>query len=271
MQQLVEAVALAFRHVPPEGVAGLHELQAVSDRDVGQGAALGREDDRKLLSGPAAGKIADPCPGGAGLQPGEPAAIPQPGHFPAERELDGTGEQPGQAGTYGLGIDHLAEPERHRLQELLAASGVAAGGEPVRGGRAAVCQAVADDLAGLPALLPGVPGVLFQPVHETPQRDPALPQRPGGLGIGRGQQPARQRRPAQGRRLPGARDRPGRVLLQQGGCGLRPHPGAQRRLRPLVRRHGGGHPRLPNSTSSDSGRYPGAAGGGAAGFSAWRR
>ena len=90
VQQLVELLPLPSSG-PPEGVAGLYELQAVPDRDVGQGAALGREDDRQLLRGQAAGEIADPGLDGVGLQPGEPAAVPQPGHLPAEREPDRAG------------------------------------------------------------------------------------------------------------------------------------------------------------------------------------
>ena len=271
MQQLVEAVALAVRQGAAAGVADLHQLQAVPDRDVGERAALGRDDDRQVLHGPAAGIVADPGPGRAGLQRGEPGAVPQPGHLPAEREPDRAGDQPCRAGPDGIGVDQLAEPVRHGLQELGAVARVAGGGEPVHDRRPPVRLAVAGDPAGLPALLPGVPGIPFQPAQETPQREPPPLQRPGGFRIGRGQQPARQRRPAQRRRLPGVRDCPGRVLLQQGGCGFRPHPRAQRRPGSPGLRPGGGHPRLPNSTSSDSGRYPGPAGGGGAGRSAWRR
>ena len=271
MQQLVEAVALAVSPGAVAGIAGLYQLQAVPGGDVGERAALGRDDDRQLLDRQAAGVMADPGPGSAVLQRGEAGAVPQPGHLPAEREPDRAGDQPCRAGPDGIGVDQLAEPERHGLQELGAVSRVAGGGEPVHDRRPPVRLTVAGDSAGLPALLPGVPGMPFQPAQETPQREPPPLQLPRGFRIGRGQQPARQRRPAQRRRLPRIRDGPGRELLQQGGRGFRPHPGASRCLRPRGRRPGGGHPRLPNSTSSDSGRYPGPAGGGGTGCSAWRR
>lgn len=252
VQQRVEADALAAAAVA--GIAGLCQLQAVADRDVGERAALGRDDDRQVLHGQAAGVVADPGPVRAFLQGLEPGAVPQAGHLPAEREPDRAADQPLRAGPDRIGVDQLPEPERHGFQEHGAVARVASSGEPVHDFQPPVRGAVAGDAASLPALLPGISRMPFQPAQEAPQREPAAVQLPGGFRIGRGQQPARQRRPAQRRRFPGVRKRPGRELLQQGGCGFRPHPGAQRSPGLPGLRPWGSHPCLPNSTSSDSGR-----------------
>jgi hypothetical protein len=126
VQQRVEADALAAAAVA--GVAGLRQFQAVADRDVGEGAALGRDDDRQVFHGQAEGVMADPGPARAFLQRGEPGAVPQPWHLPAEREPDRAAGQPSRARPDGIGVDQLAEPERHGLQELRLARRVTAGG-----------------------------------------------------------------------------------------------------------------------------------------------
>ena len=132
MQQLVEAVALAVHPGPVEGIAGLYQLQAVPGRDVGERAALGRDDDRQLFHGQAAGVVANPGLDGAGLQRGEPGAVRSRGiSRPSGNRMGLAGDQPCNAGPDGIGVDRLAESERHGLQELGAVSRVTGGGEPV--------------------------------------------------------------------------------------------------------------------------------------------
>ncbi len=230
----------------------LAQLQAVPDGDVADAAALGDEHDRDLGPRAAAEPGRPRRRVRAGLQAGEPARVPVGGHRQPPVTRYREARQPLQ-----VGADHVgAEQAQQAGLKLGRAGGDAVAFEPC-GGPGVPARAEGVPRAGMPALLPGLPGKALQPAQQLPR--PAPPGLPGG---GPGGQPRRLAEhggdlgsagggdwPRAGH-LPGgelAAQRLGRLSRKRAGRALPARRGPGGGL------HHGGHERPPNRLASEPG------------------
>ena len=268
-QQLVEVRAggiAAAQQVPGD----LQQLQAVTDRDAGDQAALGGQDDRDPAQRQLRGVAVDVSRLADHGQGSEPGRVADPGHLRRKAGRGSRRQQPAQARA-----DHVRADQQHdrppgQQRDMLGITGSPAGGgqppgqqPPPRG----VARGVGP--AGDPPVLPGVTRLGLQPVQHPDQATTALlVQVPPAGGERRRQQPPEHLRFRLAGQRPACRCRPRRETAQKRCrrgriCRQWPRPLIDRHARPLddggratVAAHRGS---CPNSTLSDSGRYPAAA------------
>ncbi len=128
----------------------------------------------------------------------------------------GGGQQPGQARPQDITPDQLKQSQAQHAADLLTAGPrLPAACRPARAGAASPGGHRADP-GGIPAFLPGLPRIQFEPVQHLQQR-----QLPPVLGLGVADQerwlehPVRYGEPVMTGRRPGRRDGPGRALAHE--------------------------------------------------------
>jgi hypothetical protein len=89
----------------------LHQLQAVPDGDVGDHAALGRDDQGDLVECQPAPAIAERVCGTD--RRSEPFHVADAGQFLSQRAGGGAGQQPVQRRPDHIGVNELAQPQAH--------------------------------------------------------------------------------------------------------------------------------------------------------------
>ena len=163
----VEQRAAAGRVGPRPGVLGVEQLHHIPDGDVGERAALGRDDQGAAVERLVPGHVRHTlivltqCP-----KPGEPAGIPGGGEVADQGALPGgAGEQPVQRGSDEVGGDQ----HRQRLGQR---------GLPGRQTVTSLVQPSCRHLpprhsrrvgpAAHPAVLPGQPRLISQPAERQP-------------------------------------------------------------------------------------------------------
>ena len=237
------------------------QLQAVPDGDVTDEAALGGHDGRC----PAQRRPGHRRPGTGGRAPrgqlGETVSVTDPGQVGGQVVRGERGQQPAQAGADRVGADQQeqADPQvaghRHRRPIPLAA-----GLQPVQGWPPPVGVAQLVGAAGHPPLLPRLPGLAGEPVHDRDHTPRASgPHR--RVRERRRQDPGHQLVTVGAGAGPGRRNQPGRVTVMQPLHVRSGHPGRRHHLTDggPARRHrrGRGHGAgLLNNVANDSGRYP---------------
>jgi hypothetical protein len=240
---------------------GVQKLQHVADGDVGQRAALGRDDHGASVQRQAAHRWRDVGAGAQRAQPREPLRVPAASHAPREGALGGRADhQPGQRGPHNIGADR-----QHQ--------GCGQGGLPRRGDAVAhhppsrhLTPAPAGGVgsAGEPPLLPAAARLVGQPAQQRLQpaavdplativvRDERRPgQQPPHLfarvpGGGPVRRVGARGKPDPGRLPPGRRHR------RWWWCGVNARAGPWQDVRRCA--DGGHHTPAPNRTSSVSGR-----------------
>ena len=257
VKDAVEACA-TVRAPHPRAALQLLELQAVPDGDVGDEAALGRQDRRSAAQsrlGHRRARPAGPEPGG---QVGEAFRIADTGHV-RRQVVGGEGrQQPAEAGADRVGADQQvqADPQvaRHRHRRPAPH---AAGLQPVQRRSPPIGVAQSVSAAGLPAFLPRPARVIGEPADHRHQ--PAAPSHPGRLrGARRLQHPGQEQVGVLAGGTPHRLEPPRRIPAMQL---LHVRPGHPRRAGP-GRRHGPGvgpvaddhDERLRNKVSRDSTR-----------------
>ena len=265
-EQLVEVRAGRASAVV-QVISDLQQLQAVTDGDVADQAALGGGDDGDPAAGQLSGEGVDGLGQARRLQSREPAGIPGAGQLGDKVPGRDGGQQPARARA-----DHIAANQhQHRAAEhQCGVSGIA--GAPPRRGQPGSRQMppgrvpVLAGSAGHPPVLPGGTRLLFQPVQDVAKSACAIPLQVGTAAAGeRGRpQPLDHLLPGLRGRLPGRGHRAWREPAQQ------PHRAPWRgRQRPRalpesppgrsalagVPGHGGHRRSFPNRTLSVSGRY----------------
>ena len=212
-------------------------------------------------------------------QRGEAAGVAGPGHLGGEVLRDCRSQQPRQAGPDDIAADQREHPA---AQGDEIGPGVAAGpagvAQPCPGQLPPRQVARGVGAAGHPPLLPGAAGLLLEPVQQLGQADP-----PAGLHVIPAGGERRREQPRQHVAAPLAGHRPVRLERARAGTAATARPSGPRTCRrhdrgPWPRRprlragrpgravpHGWSWRGLPNSTSSDSGRYRSPGGGSAPG------
>ena len=260
VQQLVEVGAFPASALVKQGVGDLQQFQAVADGDVAHGPALGGHDERDPGQRAAGGDFADHARLAGCLQGSEPGGVAHPGHLGGQVLRRCGGQQPGHAGADDIAADQLQQARA----ECHMGGGVGrrdpAGflqprhrSTPPPG----VCPAAGVGAAGVPAFLPGLPGLGLQPLQDPDQAEPALML--AGSGVQRerrSEQPGQDRvtvlagcLPADGGRAGGEPHpcRQGFRAESRGPAGVR--AGVQRDRHRCSR---------PNKVARVSARYPGA-------------
>ena len=271
-QQLVEVRAggvAAAQQVPGD----LQQLQAVADGDVSDVAALGGQEGRDPAQRQLRGVAVDVIRLASRGQGGEPGRVADAGHLRGQAGRGGRGQQPAQARADHVRADQQHDRPAGQQRDVLGIARPAAGGgqppgqqPPPRG----IARGVGP--ASDPPVLPGVTRLGLQPVQHPDQATAAfLVQIAPAGGERRREQPSEHPRFRLTCQRPAGRHRPRREPPQQRhrrarARWQRPRPLIDRRSRragdggraggPASAAHRGP---CPNSTLSDSGRYPAAA------------
>ncbi len=208
-EQLVE-VRASRAGAAVQVIGDAQQLQAVTNGDVADQAALGGQDDGDPAAGQLSGKGVDGLVLTRRVQGSEPGGISGAGQ-PSDKVpgRDG-GQQPGRARA-----DHItADQHQHRAAEHERGIGGVAGALPCRGQPCArqlpPCRVpVLVGPAGYPPVLPGRTRMLLQPAQDVTKPASAIPLQVGTTAAGERGRPQpldhllpglRGRRPAGGRR-----------------------------------------------------------------------
>ena len=163
VEELVKERAVV---VTPRGrrLDDLEHLEAVTDGDVGDGATLGHHNDGDALQRRSRGGIADGRPFAGQGEVGKAGGIPAQGEGGGQFSRRRRGEEPSHAGADYIGAHENAQSEAQILVEACSFVPSHPHHEfsPVRSGRGLCAQ-------GVPALLPGGPGLRLQPVDRGEQ------------------------------------------------------------------------------------------------------
>jgi hypothetical protein len=271
-QQLVEVRAGGV--AAAQQLSGdLQQLQAVADGDISDRAALGGQDRRDPAQRQLRSVAVDVSRLSGRGQGGESGWVADAGHLRGQAGRGGRCQQPAQAGADHVRADQQHDRPAGQQRDMLGVAGPAAGGcqppgqqPPPRG----VARGIGP--AGDPPVLPGLTRLGLQPVQHPDQAAAALLVQvcsPGGER--RRQHPSEHLRFRLAGQHPAGRHRPWREPAQQrhrrDRTGRqRPRPLIDRRRRRTGNRSRAGWPASaahrgpgPNSTLSDSGRYPAAA------------
>ena len=152
----------------------------------------------------------------AAVQGSEPGGVTHAGHLGGQVLRRCGGQQPGQAGADDIAADQLqqARAERH-MGGGVGRRDPAGCLQPRHGSAppAEVCPAAGVGAAGVPAFLPGPPGLRLQPLQDPDQAEPALMLAGGGVQRERrSEQPGQYRVTVLAGCLPAGGDRAGGEL-----------------------------------------------------------
>ena len=151
----------------PELVGGFNQLNAITHGDIADGPPFGREDERYPVQRSLGGDMADDPGPASGMQVGEAAGVAYPGELRRQTCKGPGGQQPRNART-----DHVAADQQHQPGAEYVIDGCAIWRDPScpfqpfcgDGSPVGVSPAACVEAAGVPTLLPGLPGLGIQPV-----------------------------------------------------------------------------------------------------------